>query len=98
MGNLTSNFNRLALYLAYKAGHLTWQQLPLTTQSQCIKAGAQAAHVAYGKRLAAAPKAWCQATMAATGGTHLTNYALPTVANSTAPTTKAATANYRKAG
>jgi hypothetical protein len=94
MHALTANFNRLALFVAYKAGHLTWAQLPTTTQVQVIKAGAAASYVAYGATLASKATTWCQATMAATGGTHLTNPALPTVAPTAAML--AGTVNLRK--
>lgn len=90
MGNLTTNFNRLALYLAYKAGTLTWQQLPLTTQVQCVRASAAASHVAYGATLTPKATYWCARTHARTGGVWLTGTALQTVANT------AKTANMRK--
>ena len=78
----TGMFNRLALYLAYKAGLLTWQQLPLTTQVQCIKASVSPWPVA------AQHAAWAATTMARTGGVYLTG-SYPTVqptASSTAAT------------
>jgi hypothetical protein len=78
MQALTANFNRLALYLAYRAGLLTWGQLPLTTQVACIKASTSPWYVA--------PKhaTWAASTMARTGGVYLTgNY--PTVNASVGP-------------
>lgn len=80
MQAFTTNVTRLALYLAYKAGLLTWQQLPLTTQVQCIRAGTIASLHAYTATLAPATVQWCNAAAAATGGHNLTNTALPTVA------------------
>jgi hypothetical protein len=81
----TGMFNRLALYLAYRAGILRWSELPLTTQVQCIKASTSPWVVA--------PQAasWAASTMARTGGVYLTG-SYPTVD----PSTEAATANYRK--
>lgn len=96
MLTLTANFNRLALYLAYRAGHLTWGQLPLTTQAACIQAGSLATMARYAATLTPAATTWCAATQARTGGVWLTNPALATVGNSTAPSTQAGTAAYRK--
>lgn len=94
MHNLTANLNRLALYLAYKAGYLAWGQLPLTTQVACVRASAAASYAAYVPTIAPQHAAWCTATTVATGG-KLTGM-VPTVQPT--PAMLAATAAYRKAG
>ena len=93
MAHLTANFNRLALYMAYRAGRLTWAQLPLTTQAACIRAGALASYTAYVGILQPQVRHWCVATTVHTGGKLTGMHA--TVRVATASST-ASTAPYRK--
>lgn len=91
-------FTRLALYMAYKAGLLTWQQLPLTTQAACIVAGSLAAQHAYVATLCAASAAANAAAVATTGGNWLTNPGHAPVAKVHGPSTTCGTVPYRKVG
>lgn len=93
-------FNQLALYAAYKAGLLTWQALPLTTQVALVRASAAASLTQYAATLTPHVAQWCNNTTAATGG-KLTGK-LPTVHNyvpaNQSSNALAVTGAYRKAG
>lgn len=83
-----TGLRRLGLYLAYLAGEFTWQALPLTTQIAAVQCGTL--HNAARWQPCATARTWAVTAAMRTGGLHLTNGALPTVAATPAGATLAA--------